>query len=64
MKKLTKGLTSILLIAGIVCAFGSFTSCKSTQTMYTTKSKKSKVINRHYRMRGDNLHNNSTYRTF
>lgn len=64
MKKLAKGLTSILLIAGIVCAFGSLTSCKSSETMYTTKAKKGKVINRHYKMRGDNLHNKSTYRTF
>lgn len=64
MKKVVKALTTLLLIVGLTAVCGVNSSCKSSDTMYTTKSKKSKVINRHYKMRGDNQRNNSTYRTY
>lgn len=64
MKKIAKVLTSLMLIAGMVAVCGTNTSCKSSDTMYTTKNKKHKVINRNYKVRGNNQRNSSTYHTF
>ena len=64
MKKLVKTLTTLMLIAGMVVVCGATTSCKSNETMYQSKKKNSRVINKNYRVRGDNSHNNSTYRTY
>ena len=50
---------------GMVGVCGSVTSCKSSsETMYTTKKKNSKKINRNYRVRGNNQRNSSTYHTY
>ena len=64
MKKIVKASLSLLLIVGLTAVCGSFTSCKSSETMYKTKSSKGKVIHRNYKVRGDNSHNGSTYRTY
>ncbi|MCF0211273.1 MAG: hypothetical protein HUK17_00020 [Bacteroidales bacterium] len=64
MKKIAKVLLSLLIIVGLTVVCGTTTSCKSSDTMYRAKAKKGKVINRNYKVRGDNTHNGSTYRTY
>lgn len=64
MKKAIKAFTSLLLVAGMVLVCGANTSCKSSDTMYTTKKKQSRVINKNYKVRGTNQRNNSTYHTY
>ena len=63
MKKIAKYLMSLLLIVGLTALCGTTTSCKS-DTMYTSKKHKNKVIHRNYKVRGDNTRNGSTYRTY
>lgn len=64
MKKLAKILTSVSLLVGLVLACGTTTSCKSSDTMYRSKSKTSKTINRNYKVRGNNQRNSSTYHSY
>lgn len=64
MKKAVKIMTSVLVLVGMMAVCGTTTSCKSHENMYTAKKKTSKVINRHYRVRGTNQKNSSTYRTY
>lgn len=65
MKKVVKLLTSMLLLIGIIAACGTTTSCKSSSdTMYSSKNKTSKTINRNYKVRGNNQRNSSTYRSY
>lgn len=64
MKKIAKAFLSLLLIAGMTVVCGTTTSCKSSDTMYSHKTKKGKVISRNYKVRGDNGRNGSTYRTY
>lgn len=64
MKKIAKAFLSLLLIVGLTAVCGTATSCKSSDTMYTTKNKRFKVINQNYKMRGTNSRNSSTYRTY
>ena len=55
----------LLLVFGLAGVFGTVTSCKSSsESMYTTKKKTSKKINRNYRVRGNNQRNSSTYHTY
>lgn len=64
MKKAVKKLTVLLLVAIISGMCGLFTACKSGDHMYTNKTKSSKVVNKNYRIHGDNKKNGSTYRTY
>ena len=64
MKKAVKILTMLCLAVGMIVVCGTNTSCKSSETMYQTKKKPSKVINKNYRIRGNNQRNNSTYHTY
>lgn len=64
MKKIAKIGLSLLLVIGISAAFGGVTSCKSEKTMYRSKQKTSKTINKNYKVRGTNKKNGSTYRSY
>lgn len=65
MKKLMRILMTLLLVFGLAGVCGTVTSCKSSsESMYTTKKKTSKKINRNYRVRGNNQRNSSTYHTY
>lgn len=64
MKKAIKVMTTVLLMAGMVMVCGTMTSCKSSDTMYRTKNKTAKVVNKNYKVRGNNQRNSSTYRTY
>ena len=54
----------VALVVGLAGVCGTTTSCKSSDTMYTSKNKKAKKINRNYKVRGDNKKNSSTYHTY
>ncbi len=65
MKQFAKIALSLLLVAAITVVCGSTTACSSSKdTMYTTKKKTSKTINKNYKVRGNNTNNGSTYRTY
>lgn len=64
MKKIAKVVLSFLLVIGIAAMFGGITSCKSEKTMYSSKQKTSKTINKNYKVRGTNKKNGSTYRSY
>ncbi len=64
MKKVLRIFTVMLLLAGLTVVGGTVTSCKSSDTMYSTKKKTSKTIKRNYRVRGNNVRNGSTYRSY
>lgn len=64
MKKAVRLFTSLLLLVGLVAVCGTTSSCKSSDTMYSSKKKTSKTINRNYRVRGNNDRNGSTYRSY
>ncbi len=64
MKKIAKIVLSFLLVVGIAAMFGSVTSCSSEKTMYRSKQKTSKTINKNYKVRGTNKKNGSTYRSY
>lgn len=65
MKKVVRLFLVLFMVMGMVGVCGSVTSCKSSsETMYTTKKKNSKKINRNYRVRGNNQRNSSTYHTY
>ena len=65
MKKVVRIFLVLVMVMGMVGVCGSVTSCKSSsETMYTTKKKNSKKINRNYRVRGNNQRNSSTYHTY
>lgn len=65
MKKALRIMMALIMVLGLVGVCGTTTSCKSSsKTMYTSKKKNSKHINRNYRVRGDNKHNSSTYRSY
>jgi hypothetical protein len=53
------------MVFAMVGVCGGVTSCKSSnETMYSSKKKNSKKINRNYRVRGNNQRNSSTYHTY
>lgn len=65
MKKFVRIALSLLLVVGLAGVCGTVSSCKSSsETMYTSKKKNSKNINRNYKVRGNNSRNSSTYRTY
>ncbi len=68
MKKAVKLLTMFMMVIGLVVVCGSTTSCKSTsktgEKMYTSQSSRSHVVNKNYKIRGNNKKNRSTYRTY
>ena len=65
MKKIARILLMFVLLAGICGVCGTITSCKSSsETMYRTKKKNSKRINKNYRVRGNNQRNSSTYHSY
>ena len=65
MKKAIRIVFTILLIVGLAGVCGTTTSCKSSsETMYTSKKKNSKRINRNYKVRGNNQRNSSTYHSY
>lgn len=68
MKKAIKLLSILCVVAGLVVVCGSTTSCKSSskagETMYSSQSGRSHVVNRNYKIRGNNRNNRSTYRTY
>lgn len=64
MKKAIKTMLPLLLVAGMVMLCGTTTSCKSSETMYRSKNKTAKVVNKNYKVRGTNQRNGSTYRTY
>lgn len=64
MKKVAKKLSVAVLIAGLMGVCCTTTSCKSSNNMYVNKTKSSKVVNKNYKVHGDNKKNGSTYRTY
>ncbi|MBQ9638320.1 MAG: hypothetical protein IJV22_02020 [Bacteroidales bacterium] len=64
MKKAFRILTSLVIVVGLMGVCGVCSSCKSSKTMYTPKSKSGKVINRNYKVKGNNQRNSATYRTY
>lgn len=65
MKKALRILLAIVLMVGLAGVCGSVTSCKSSsESMYNSKKKTSKTINRNYKVRGNNKRNSSTYRSY
>lgn len=65
MKKVVRILMIAVLLVSLVGLCGTITSCKSSsETMYSSKKKNSKKINRNYKVRGDNKKNSSTYRSY
>ncbi len=65
MKRFAKIALSLMLVAAITVVCGSTSACSSSQdTMYRSKTKTSKTINKNYKVRGNNTNNGSTYRTY
>lgn len=65
MKKVVRILMAVVLVLGLTAVCGTATSCKSSsESMYTTKKKTAKKINRNYKVRGNNQRNSSTYHTY
>ena len=65
MKKIAKILLSLLLVVCVAGFCGTATSCKSSsESMYSTKKKTAKKINRNYKVRGNNQRNSSTYHSY
>ena len=64
MKRAIKALTSLALVAGLLCVCGVSSSCKSSDTMYAPKKQNGKVIKRNYKVKGNNQRNSATYRTY
>ena len=58
-------LAIIAMVFGLIGICGSVTSCKSSsETMYSSKKKTAKKINRNYKVRGNNQRNSSTYHSY
>ncbi|MBO4306831.1 MAG: hypothetical protein J5848_00775 [Bacteroidales bacterium] len=64
MKKAVRILLMLVVLVGLVGVCGTTTSCKSSNTMYVSKKKNSKKINRNYKVRGNNQRNSSTYHSY
>lgn len=65
MKKAIRILMTLVVLVGLVGVCGTTTSCKSSsETMYTSKKKNSKRINKNYTVRGNNKRNSSTYHSY
>lgn len=65
MKKSAKIFVSFLFVVGLMLMSGTFTSCKSNDTMNRTpKYKTSKPIKHNYKIRGTNKKNGSTYHSY
>ncbi len=64
MKKAFRILMILVVLVGLVGVCGTTTSCKSSETMYSSKKKNSKRINKHYSVRGNNKRNSSTYHSY
>ncbi len=65
MKKAVRIFISLLLLVCLVGVCGTTSSCKSSsETMYSTKKKTAKKINRNYKVRGNNQRNSSTYHSY
>lgn len=63
-KKIVKMFSVGLLVAGLMGICCTTTSCKSSDNMYVNKTKSSKVVNKNYKVYGNNKKNGSTYRTY
>lgn len=63
-RKVAKMLSVGLLVAGLMSVCCLTTSCKSSNNMYANKTKSSKVVNKNYKVHGNNKKNGSTYRTY
>ena len=65
MKKFLRIVMTLVLVFALAGICGTVTSCKSSsESMYTTKKKTAKKINRNYKVRGNNQRNSSTYHTY
>ena len=65
MKKALRILMAMVMVFALVGICGTTTSCKSSsETMYSSKKKTAKKINRNYKVRGNNQRNSSTYHTY
>lgn len=67
MKKISKRLLSLLLVAGLLVAGCSLVSCNSSKnaTMHPNKKySSSKVVKSNISVRGTNKKNGSTYRSY
>ena len=65
MKKVIRKVCVLMLAAVLSGLCGTLMSCKSSsETMYGSKQKTSKKINRNYKVRGNNARNSSTYRSY
>ena len=65
MKKALRIVMALVMVIGLVGVCGSVTSCKSSnETMYSSKKKTAKKINRNYKVRGTNQRNSSTYHSY
>lgn len=65
MKKALRIVMTLLLVFGLAGVCGTVMSCKSSsESMYSSKKKTAKKINRNYKVRGNNQRNSSTYHTY
>lgn len=65
MKKALRIVMIFLVLFGLAGVCGTVTSCKSSkESMYSSKKKTAKKINRNYKVRGNNQRNSSTYHTY
>lgn len=63
-KAIIKVLSVVLIVSGMMGVCGVTTSCKSSDKMYTSQQSRSTVVNKNYKVRGNNKNNKSTYRTY
>ena len=65
MKKALRILMAMIMVVGLMGVCGTVSSCKSSsETMYSSKKKTAKKINRNYKVRGNNQRNSSTYHSY
>lgn len=69
MKTMSKFFVGVVLAASMVCVCGVCTSCASSssssgEVMYQRSHSKSKVINRNYKVKGNNRNNSKTYHAY
>lgn len=67
MKKAIKVVSMMMVLIGIMGICGATTGCASSKKadkMYTSQQSRSSVVNKNYKVRGNNKNNRSTYRTY
>jgi hypothetical protein len=68
IKKVFKNIVSATLMVGLLLVCGAtVSSCSSSKkagTMYKVESKKSTMINKNFKVKGNNKNHRSTYRSY